>query len=239
MTNFQSPSIGQSGVSAMAATWDEGSPNEEQRNAPRFTLLIRAAKLIAGADEFLVVVRDVSRHGLKVRTFHPLPPEEDYFIELSSGGCHQVEKVWEDGEINGFRFSDPVALEQLLAESPVGKRKRPVRLRLKLAVAVFAGGRRSDALFVDISQNGACIVSEDFLAIGERIRIEGDGLPELTGRVRWRRRPLYGLIFEQTFRFDDLARLTARLTSAMAKEVAVSGRDPPLRQGATTGSTDR
>lgn len=63
----------------------EGSPTPEQRNAPRFTLLIRAAKLITGDGEFLVVVRDISRDGLKVRTFHPLPPDLDYAIELSGG----------------------------------------------------------------------------------------------------------------------------------------------------------
>lgn len=208
---------------AAAHAWDESLPAEEQRQAPRFTLLIRAAKLVAGTGEFLVVVRDVSSDGLKVRTFHPLPPDADYSIELASGERHPVEKVWEDGEINGFRFSDPVALEQLLAESPVGKRKRPVRLRLKHDVAVFAAGRRSDGLLVDISQHGACIVSDEYLAIDERIRIEGDGLPELSAKVRWRRRPLYGLIFEQTFRLDDLARLAARLTTAASAIVTGAG----------------
>ena len=37
----------------------KGSQAPEQRVEPRFTLLIRAAKLIAGNDEFLVVLRDV------------------------------------------------------------------------------------------------------------------------------------------------------------------------------------
>ena len=78
--------------------------------------------------------------------------------ELASGERHQVDKIWEDGEIKGFRFQDPVTLEQLLAESP--------------------------------------------------------GLPELVGSVRWRRTPLYGLNFEQAFRLDELARITAQLASA-------------------------
>src|SRR5687768_9709194 len=128
MTYPSSPSRGAARAVVDDAGWDEGSPADEQRVAPRFTLLIRAAKLVAGSGEFLVVVRDVSSDGLKLRTFHPLPPDADYSIELASGERHPVEKVWEDGEINGFRFSDPVALERLLAESSVGKRKRPVRL---------------------------------------------------------------------------------------------------------------
>jgi hypothetical protein len=207
-------------AAAAAHGRDEGSPTHEQRSAPRFTLLIRAAKLIAGEGEFLVVVRDVSRDGVKIKTFHPLPPTEEYAIELSSGERHAIEKVWDDGSEKGFRFSDPVALEQLLAESPEGKRKRPVRLRLEVGVGVSAGGRSSAGLLADISQHGACIVSDDHLAIGERVRIQGESLPELTGRVRWRRRPLYGLILEQTFRFEELARLTAQLSGLGASPTA-------------------
>lgn len=209
-TRASSSAVAEPGTDATANGWDEGSPAQEQRTTPRSTLLIRAAKLIAGDGEFLVVVRDVSRDGLKVRTFHPLPPDQDYAIELSGGERHQIERIWEDGELNGFRFHDPVALERLLAEGPAGKRKRPVRLRLKVAVTMFARGRRSEGLFVDLSQHGACIATHEHLAIDERIEIESASLPDLAARVRWRRRPHYGLSFEQSFRLDDLARLTAR-----------------------------
>jgi len=37
----------------------------ELRAAPRFTLLIRAAKLIADGREFLCIIRDASATGLK------------------------------------------------------------------------------------------------------------------------------------------------------------------------------
>ena len=196
-------------ATTIPGAWDDGAPAQEQRNAARFTLLIRAAKLIAGSAEFLVVVRDVSREGLKLRTFHPLPNEEDFAIELANGERHQVDQVWEDGEIKGFRFQEPVALEQLLAEGPSGKRRRPVRMRLNVPIKVFDGVRCCTGVFVDLSQSGACMASDEFLALDQRVRIECSGLPELTGRVRWRRSPLYGLSFERTFRLDELARITA------------------------------
>ena len=214
MTQLLPSTIAPPGTADAHDVWDEASPAPEQRNAARFTLLIRAAKLIAGDDEFLVVVRDVSRDGLKVRTFHSLPENGDFAIELANGERHLVEKIWEDGEIKGFRFHDPVALEQLLAEGPSGKRRRPVRVRLNVPVKVFAGVRRCGGVFVDLSQNGACLASDEHLALGQRLRIECPGLPELTGRVRWRRAPLYGLSFEQSFRLDDLARITAQLAGA-------------------------
>lgn len=203
-----------SGTADAERAWDEASPAPEQRDAARFTLLIRAAKLIAGSDEFLVVVRDVSRNGLKVRTFHPLPEHGEFAIELANGERHQVDQIWEDGEIKGVRFHQPVALEQLLAEGPSGKRRRPVRVRFNVPVKVFAGVRHCAGVFVDISQSGVCMASDAHLALDQRIRIECPGLPELTGRVRWRRSPLYGLSFEQTFRLDELARITAQLAAS-------------------------
>ncbi len=53
---------------------DNGSTNgEEQRGAPRYTSLIRAAKLVCGQGEFVCVIRDVSATGVSLRTFHRLP----------------------------------------------------------------------------------------------------------------------------------------------------------------------
>lgn len=218
---------------AQGLGWDEGSPAPDQRTAPRVTLLIRAAKLIAGDEEFLVVLRDVSSHGLKVRTFHPLPADLDYAIELASGERHPIEQVWQDGELTGFRFHDQVGLDDLLAEGPAGRRKRPVRLRLEVGITMFAQGRRSDGLFMDISQHGACIATDEYLALDERIRIEAPGLPDLTARVRWRRRPHYGLSFEQLFRLDDLARLTATQAQARARRDKPSAMESRLRKGLT------
>ena len=218
---------------AQGSGWDEGSPAPEQRTTPRITLLIRAAKLIAGDGEFLVVLRDVSPDGLKVRAFHPLPSDLDYAIELASGERHPIELVWQDGEISGFRFHDPVGLERLLAEGPAGKRKRPVRLRHRVEVTMFAHGRRSDCMFLDISQHGACLAADEYLALDERIRIETPGLPDLTARVRWRRRPHYGLSFEQSFRLDDLARLTAGQAQARARRAKAVGSERAPRDSLT------
>lgn len=196
--------------------WDEGEPAREQRTAPRFTLLIRTAKLLSSSGEYLCVIRDVSSEGIKVRTFHQLPDGENFTIELANGDRQPVNKVWEDGWVYGFHFAEPVPLERLLAEAPDGLRKRPVRLRLALPLRLHAGGRALDATFVDISQHGACIECGEHLAINQRVRLTSDCLPELVGCVRWRRRPFYGLIFAQTFRFDELARLTAPHQSADA-----------------------
>ncbi|MCA1661218.1 MAG: PilZ domain-containing protein [Novosphingobium sp.] len=96
-------------------------------------------------------------------------------------------------------------------------------LRLALPLVLYAGGRPLAATFVDISQHGAGIECRDHLALNERVRLVCDCLPELTARVRWRQRPLYGVIFEQLFRYDELARLTAPHQTA-AVVSAIEGR---------------
>src|SRR5687768_10469588 len=89
----------------LGAEWDESQPELEQRAEPRFTLLIRTAKLVSASGEYLCVVRDVSREGIKVRTFHPLPDGEDFAIELASGERYRIEKIWEEDDVTGFRFA--------------------------------------------------------------------------------------------------------------------------------------
>src|SRR5690606_6832932 len=68
----------------------------EQRRAPRFTLLIRSAKLTSPYGEFLCIVRDVSETGVSVRLFHPLPADVPLTLELPNGDRHPLERVWED-----------------------------------------------------------------------------------------------------------------------------------------------
>lgn len=189
--------------------WDETCPDSEQRAGPRVTLLIRTAKIVAPSGDYLCVIRDVSPDGLKARVFNELPAAEPLAIELATGECQPIERVWQQGELAGFRFPAPVALPRLLADAPAGRKKRSVRVRFARPVLIIAGGQRLSADFRDISQHGASLECAGHLAMDQRVRLECDALPPLDARVRWRHRPHYGVIFEQTFRFDELARLVA------------------------------
>lgn len=201
---------------AIAATgggagWDEAEAATEQRGAPRFTLLIRTAKLICPDGEHLCVVRDASQEGLKARVFGPVPEHTPLIVELANGERHDVVKIWQDGDIAGFRFARPVGIERLLADAPEGLRKRSVRLQLALPATLTVAGREFEATFRDISQHGACLHCAERIALNARVALASAMLPPLDAHVRWRRAPLYGVIFAQTFRFDELARITAAL----------------------------
>ena len=176
----------------------------EQRIAPRFTLLIRAAKLTSPDAEFLCVVRDASETGVSVRLFHPLPPGLAFTLELPNGDRHPLERVWETEGKAGFSFPKPVALERIV-EARGGYAKRPVRLRLEVPCTMIAGLRRVQATIDNLSQQGAQIGTLEHLSLAQRVKLEIDGVPPIAARVRWRRNDRYGLSFEDTFQFAELA----------------------------------
>lgn len=182
----------------------------ELRAAPRFSLLIRSAKLVYDNAEYLCIVRDVSASGVRLRLFHPLPPAERVTLELATGETFAIERVWEREDHGGFRFADPIDVHRFIAEAGPYP-KRPLRLRMAFDASLSADERTLNARICDLSREGACIETAERLAIGQKIKLEAKSLPSLTAIVCWRSRPAYGLSFQQSFTFEELARLAARL----------------------------
>jgi len=188
-------------------TDDDG---DEMRVAPRFTLLIRTAKLIGASGEFLCVIRDASSTGVSIRTFHPLPNNEQLTLELPNGDQHAIERVWERDGSAGFRFSVNVDIDRLL-QNKSRFPKRPVRLKLQLPALISCHGTTAGVVIRNLSQQGARIESPLRLALDQRLRLEADHLPIIQASIRWRRESEYGLVFDDTFQFSELARLAAQL----------------------------
>ena len=198
----------------------------ELRATPRYALLIRTAKLVTRAGEFLCVLRDVSATGIKVKIFHPLPLNPWMELEIAEGERFAVEKMWEAPGSAGFRFAEPVEVGRFVADPAGGLRKRSVRLRCIVPATLAAGGETVAAEIRNISQQGACIACDRRLAIDERIQLESDFLPPLEATVRWRRHPLHGLIFKRSFGFEELARLVAAAQAHERAEQALRPAPP-------------
>lgn len=182
----------------------------EERVAPRFTLLIRAAKLIAAQGEFIVVIRDVSSTGISLRGFHPLPAEGKMTIELQTGESHAIEHVWTRGSEAGFRFLEPVEVRDLVAEA--GRfPKRQLRLDIGFPITVASRLQQHRAQLVNLSQQGARIECAGLFAIEQPLRIKSEDLPEIVARVRWRRGETYGVVFDDTFSLKQFALFVASM----------------------------
>lgn len=184
----------------------------DQRSAPRYTLLLLAAKLIAPVGQFLCILRDVSATGLKARVFHDLPDVADWQLELGNGARHPLIPVWQTDGHAGFRFgSAPVDPHRLMDQYAGPFPKRYIRLQLELPVMLWSAGIVRAGQLCDISQLGAQIKVDPPLALRQLVRIEAPGLPLRHARVRWRRGTAHGLVFHQAFRLDELAVVAAQL----------------------------
>lgn len=187
----------------------EAEITDDLRIAPRLALTLRAAKLVSPAGEFLCIVRDISATGIKVKLFHSVPAGQRFALELGNCERHRLEQIWERDGYAGFKFSESsIDVAALLDETTLFPR-RQIRLRLDLQVRLSADGSGQDALLRDISQQGALIESTPQLALGQQLRLKADGLPALTAKIQWRRKSAHGLVFEQAFKLDELARIAA------------------------------
>lgn len=177
---------------------------DEKRVQPRFALLLRSAKLVSSCGEFLCIVRDVSESGAKLRIFHPVVAGEELSLEITSGERFAVEKVWEKEGEAGVRFTDAIDVMRFVAEAGPFP-KRPVRIRLNHPATLSYADSTAAAIIHDLSRQGAKIETEQRLAIGQSLRLQGDYLPEFEATVCWRRHPHYGLVFRQLMSMEELA----------------------------------
>lgn len=187
----------------------------DQRTAPRFTLLIRAAKLASAQGEFVCVIRDVSETGVSVRLFHALPGCTEFALHMPAGAVYEIARVWHRGNEAGFTFVQPVEVNRLVNESSEYP-KRGLRLALCFPVKVSMLAGTFDAMIENISQQGARLTCDHLLAIDQTVRLtipdaNGARPREVRAKVRWRRDTNYGLVFDDTFTLGDFARMAAAL----------------------------
>jgi hypothetical protein len=190
------------------------SPGAEQRAAPRFTLLIRAAKLASAQGEFVCVIRDVSETGVSVRLFHALPACTSFALHMPAGAVYEISPVWKRDNEAGFSFLEPVEVDRLINESGEYP-KRGLRLGLCFPVTVNTLGMAFEAMVENLSQQGARLTCDRLLAIDQTVRLElpdvEGALREVRAKVRWRRDLHYGVVFDDTFTLGEFARIAARL----------------------------
>jgi hypothetical protein len=82
---------------------------------------------------------------------------------------------------------------------------------------LVVGDRRVRATIGNLSQQGALVSTPEHLSLAQRVRIEGEGLRGIAAKVRWRRGEAYGLSFEDTFQFAELAAIAFDLQREAAR----------------------
>lgn len=186
----------------------------EQRSAPRFTSLIRAAKLVSSEGEHVCVVRDVSTGGVRLRCFHPIPRDESLALELQNGDRFSIQRVREEGFEASFSFKTPAAIERLVQEAWQYPR-RPLRLNIAIPLTLRTPVASIAGITQNVSQQGCRVECAMPLALSQAVIIESAHLPGIRAKVRWRRDNACGLVFDDTFTLKDFAVHAARMQAAM------------------------
>ncbi|WP_299196001.1 PilZ domain-containing protein [uncultured Erythrobacter sp.] len=186
----------------------------EKRATPRFTLLIRAAKLVTSQGEFVCVLRDVSEQGVSIRLFHRLPHGDPIELHMPGGGVYEVKTIWQEENEAGFEFVGDIDVAQMINEAGEYP-KRGLRLGLFFPIKITSLSGTCEGIVENLSQQGARFESDGRFSIDQNLRIEGmDGGPQLKdvrAKVRWRRDSQYGVVFDNTLTLGEFARLAARL----------------------------
>ena len=180
----------------------------EQRGAPRYTSLIRSAKLVCGQGEFLCVIRDVSATGISLRTFHALPEEPTIALELQNGETYEIRETRRKDREASYQFDRPVTVERLIHET-WNFPKRQLRLNIAIPLELSSLTDRGAAETVNLSQQGARVSCQASFAIDQAIRVTGPNFPETRAKVRWRKDGHYGLVFENTFSLREFSLMAA------------------------------
>ena len=182
----------------------------DQRAAPRFTSLIRSAKLVSGQGEFVCVVRDVSSSGVRLRCFHDVPHDPSMALELQNGELLEIERVRDDGHDASFRFREEISVERLVRETSLYPR-RLLRLNIAIPLTLRTLAGQIAAVTENISQQGCRTECALPLALAQGVVVESPHLPGIRAKVRWRQGGVCGLVFDDTFTLKDFAVHAARL----------------------------
>lgn len=191
-----------------------GADGAELRTAQRFTLLIRAAKLVSSHGEFVCVLRDVSETGLCVRLFHRVPTGDPIELHMPGGGVYALRTVWERNHEAGFEFTQKVDVSRLISEAGAFP-KRGLRLGVFFPIKLRTVAGSFEGVVENLSQQGARFECDALFAIEQPLTLEskeaGPDFFDIRSKVRWRRDREYGVVFENTLTLNEFARLAARL----------------------------
>lgn len=174
---------------------------------------LRTAKLVHECHEQPCVLREISGDLLRVRLFGAVPFSYRRFeLQFGDGECFMVELAWQSDGYAGLRFCDFKDSGALLSDrGPF--RKRPIRIALSVPTMLSVRGEEFPVVIRDISHEGARIGDGPPLSLDEQVRLDIPGLENVVAKVRWRRDGMYGLVFVENFRFDEMAAAIGNLQS--------------------------
>ena len=177
---------------------------EDKRQSHRASLMLRRAKLVCQSGEYLCLIRDVSEKGIGLGFVHDVPPEPRTILQLANGVTYPVERVWAQSRQAGYRFGCTITLGEFLNEN-TNQPMRPLRLNVEGPVRIQDGRKAMDAILLDLSCEGAKVVSNNAIRTRGLVSFELPSLAPQLAQVRWSEEKRYGLQFQHPLSTEELA----------------------------------
>ena len=187
---------------------DQDASRSERRSDVRQVTVRLVAKMRTGQGEELCLVRNISAGGLTANVYSTLTIGSSARFEFASGFVAPARILWQRESLAGVQFDKRIDTRLVLtrgAPSQEAQAPRAPRVELGIKARMRLGGTYRLVTLINISQGGAKVRTADPLEEGQKLVLLIDGLPPLTGRVRWNRGEEVGMAFYEPVPFDVLA----------------------------------
>ncbi|MEI9927283.1 MAG: PilZ domain-containing protein [Sphingomonas sp.] len=172
----------------------------ERRSETRQTTLLRIGKLTTGGHQRLCMIRNISSAGAMLKLYQPIAVDTAVQVEITPDCPVAATVIWIQDDLAGVAFADPIdvlsALRGGREEGPYRRVTRMPRLKVVRPVRMCVEDIECAATLCDLSINGAKIATDQAPPRDAEIALFVDGLPPLTGRVRWCRDGHAGVQFD-------------------------------------------
>jgi hypothetical protein len=184
-------------------------PVQERRRSIRHTTVMQVAKIrLAGVQEELCLLRDVSPEGLKAEIYVPVETGTRVEIEVRTGHMLSGCVAWAEPDLIGVAFDESMPMAAMLAhcsfDERVGK-LRPPRLSVDMNGLLKLGAEDRPVRVGNVSQAGVQIGAPAPLHPGAPCAIALPGLPPRAATIRWCRGDQAGLQLSEPFDYAEFA----------------------------------
>lgn len=180
----------------------------------RASPMLRSAKVVCQAGEYVCLVRDVSDEGVLLSYLHDAPPEPRIILVLGNGQTHPIQRLWSAEGQASYRFASAISVAEFLHENAPFQ-VRPVRLTIAASARLIDGSQSHGARLRDLSTHGACFDCAAIVEPQRLVSFQIEGLRPQLGQIVWRDETQegarYGLQFQLPLTLRDLAQTSLKL----------------------------
>jgi hypothetical protein len=181
----------------------------ERRTEERQTTLLRVGKLVTAEDERLCMIRNISSAGAMLKLYQPIAVGAAVQVEVTPDRPVAATVIWTQEEFAGVEFDTPIDVVAALRgdgqAGPYRRVARTPRLQVRRPALMHTDDIEREVMLCDLSLNGAKIETDLELAGDLEVALFVDGLPPLSGRIRWCRDARAGMEFDIPVQMDVLA----------------------------------